>query len=86
MSLFIRYVNPEYSGILKNDPFAPQTYIHKTTVDGKIVPAYWTPKKVTYYIDTEKENVALDDSIQFIVIESLDNIMYNKIVNCTTAK
>ena len=86
MSLFIRYTNPEYLGILKNGPFVPHIYIHETTVDGETIPAYWTPKKVTNYTDTEKEKVALDDSLQFIFIESLDNVMYNNIMNCTNAK
>ena len=37
-------------------------------------------------MDTETEKVALDDSLQFILIESLDNVMYNNIINYTTTK
>ena len=58
MSLFIRYANSEYPDILNNEPFVPQTYLHKFTIYGKIIPTYWTPKKVSDYIDTERENLS----------------------------
>ena len=86
MTLFIKTANPLYLGILENGPFIPQSYVPETTVDGETIPAYWVPKKVSEYSDTEKEKVSLDDCLQFIIIEALDNVMYNNIVNCTSAK
>lgn len=30
--------------------------------------------------------MALDDCLQFMIIESIDNVMYNNNINCTSAK
>ena len=43
-------------------------------------------KKVYDHTDTKREEEALDDSIQSILIESLDNVMYKNIVNCDNTK
>lgn len=41
------------------------------------------PSKLT---EPEKEKVSLDNSLQLIIIEFLDNIMFNNIIKCETAK
>lgn len=67
--LLIKTGNLLYSSILEN---RPQTYIHEIIVKGKIISVYLVPINITKYTDTEKK-VALDDSLQFIIIESLHN-------------
>ncbi|KAL8154895.1 hypothetical protein AgCh_000304 [Apium graveolens] len=48
--------------------------------------AHYDPKDPSEYTEPEREKVSLDSALQLILIESLDNIMYNNIVNCDTAK
>ena len=45
-----------------------------------------TPKDPSKFTNTEKEIVTLDISLQLIIVESLDDSMYNHVVNCKTSK
>ena len=86
MMLFIRMANPFYIQILKNGPFIPMVRVEESTYGDIVIPAHYAPKDPVEYTDPEKEKVSLDSSLQMILIESLDNVMYNNIINCDTAK
>ena len=78
MMLFIRMTNPMYIQILKNGPFI---------IDGDmVIPAHFAPKDPSTYTEPEKEKVSLDNGLHLILIESLDNVIYNNIINCELAK
>ncbi|KAL8090009.1 hypothetical protein AgCh_039463 [Apium graveolens] len=84
--LIIRMANPLYIQILKNGPFTPMVRVEESTYGDMVIPAHYAPKYPAEYTEPEKEKVSLDSGLQLILIESLDNIMYNNIVNCDTAK
>ena len=86
MMLFIKMANPFYIQILKNGPFIPMVRVEESTDGDMVIPAHFAQKDPSEYSDPEKEKVSLDSSLQLILIESLDNVMYNNIVNCDTAK
>ena len=86
MLLFIRMVNHLYIGILKNGPFTPVVRVEETTYGDMVIPAHYAPKDPSEYTEPEREKVSLDSTLQLILIESLDNVMYNNIVNCDTKK
>ena len=86
MLMFIKMANPMYIEILKNGPFVPQTMVPATTVGDEVVPPKFVQKDPSQYSESEKEKVSLDSGLQLILIESLDNVMYNNIINCDTAK
>ena len=86
MMLFLDMANTTYGELLKNGPFTPVILVPETTVGDEIVPAQWVPKDPSLYSDSEKEKIAMDKSLQLILIESLDLVMYNNIVNCTSEK
>ena len=86
MMLFIRMANLLYIQILKNGPFIPMVRVEESTDGDMVIPAHFAPKDPSEYSDPEKEKVSLDSSLQLILIESLDNVIYNNIVNCDTAK
>ena len=86
MLLFIRMANHLYIGILKNGPFTPVVRVEETTDGDMVIPAHYAPKDPSEYTEPEREKVSLDSALQLILIESLDNVMYNNIVNCDTAK
>ena len=86
MLLFIKMANPMYPDILKNGPFFHQTMVPATTVGDEIVPPNLVKKDPSQYSESEKEKVSFDSGLQLILIESLDNVMYNNIVNYETAK
>ena len=46
----------------------------------------FVPKKSSEFSDTEKDKVALDTSLQLIIVESLDTAMLNQVINCSSAK
>ena len=75
-----------YGEPLKNGLFTPVVLVPETTIGDEIVPAQWVPKDLSLYYDSEKENIAMDKSLQLILIESLDLVMYNNIVNFTSGK
>ena len=60
--------------------------VEESTDGDMVIPAHFAPKDPSKYTETEKEKVSLDSGLQLILIESLDNVMYNNIVNCDTAK
>ncbi|KAL8126037.1 hypothetical protein AgCh_013361 [Apium graveolens] len=78
--------NHLYIGILKNGPFTPVVRVEETTDGDMVIPSHYTPKDPSEYTEPEREKVSLDSALQLILIESLDNVMYNNIVNCDTAK
>ena len=78
--------NSEYMKILKNGLFVPMKIIPETTVDGVRVPQRSTPKDPTEFTDSEKEVVALDTSLQLIIVDLMDSDMCHQILNCTSAK
>ncbi|KAL8131841.1 hypothetical protein AgCh_007668 [Apium graveolens] len=78
--------NHLYIGILKNGPFTPVVRVEETTDGDMVIPAHYAPKDLSEYTEPEREKVSLDGALQLILIESLDNLMYNNIVNCDTAK
>ncbi|KAL8146339.1 hypothetical protein AgCh_004181 [Apium graveolens] len=86
MLLFIRMANHLYIGIFKNGPFTPVVRVEETTDGDMVIPAHYAPKDPSEYTEPEREKVSLDSALQLILIESLDNVMYNNIVNCDTAK
>ena len=86
MLLFMDMANTTYGELLKNGPFTPVILVPETTIGDEIVPAQWVPKDPSLYSDSEKEKIAMDKSLQLILIESLDLVMYNNIVNCTSGK
>ncbi|KAL8108664.1 hypothetical protein AgCh_024938 [Apium graveolens] len=86
MLLFIRMANHLYVGILKNGPFTPVVRVEETTDGDMVIPAHYAPKDPSEYTEPEREKVSLDSALQLILIESLDNVMYNNIINCDTTK
>ncbi|KAL8149628.1 hypothetical protein AgCh_006582 [Apium graveolens] len=72
--------------ILKNGPFNPMVRVEESTDEYMVILAHYAPKNPSEYTEPEKEKVSLDSGLQLILIESLDNVMYNNIVNCDTAK
>ena len=87
MTLFIRAANPLDMGILENGPFVPQKRIPESVREtGERIPQKFMPKDPSDFSDTEKDKVALDTSLQLIVVESLDTAMLNQVINCSNAK
>lgn len=87
MILFIKATNPLYMGILQNGPFVPtKPFVEKTAADGTRIPAGTIPKPLTEYSDAEKEIVALDDSLQLIIVDAMDSTMSHQILNCESGK
>ncbi|XP_063937994.1 uncharacterized protein LOC135147888 [Daucus carota subsp. sativus] len=56
------------------------------TEDGVTIPHRTYLKTPTEFSDEDNELINLDVTLQLILIESLDPIMYNNVVNCTSAK
>ena len=87
MMLFIEVSNPKYLVVLKKGPFIPMV-IELEEKEGDIVikPARQYQKDPSNYTTVDTEEVGLDLSLQMILIDSLDSIMYNHVVNCKDAK
>ncbi|XP_074362362.1 uncharacterized protein LOC141702605 [Apium graveolens] len=51
-----------------------------------VIPEYFAPVDPSTYTEPEKEKVSLDNSLQLILIESIDNVMYDNIINYESAK
>ena len=87
MTLLIRATYPLYMGILENGPFVPLKLIPESvTKTGERIPQKFMPKDLSDFSDTEKDKVALDTSLQLIVVESLDTAMLNQVINYSIAK
>ncbi|XP_063942734.1 uncharacterized protein LOC135150381 [Daucus carota subsp. sativus] len=56
------------------------------TEDGVTVPHRTYPKTPAEFSDEDNELINLDVTLQLILIESLDPVMYNNVFNCTSAK
>ena len=87
MTLFIKVANPMYMGILENGLFVPQKLISEyVTETRERIPQRFVPKEPSEFSDTEKDKVAMDTSLQLIVVEVLDTAMLNQVINCSNAK
>ena len=86
MLLFLDMANTTYGELLKNGPFTPMILVLETSVGDEIVPAKLVPKDPSIYSDSENEKITMNKSLQLILIKSLDLVMYNNIVNCTSGK
>ena len=86
MDLFIRVTNPKYLEILVKGPFVPMKIVNESVLDGVVVPQGLTPKVPSEFTDAKKETVALDVSLQLIIVEYLDDSMYNHLVNFNISK
>ena len=62
--------------------------IENEQIKNKIVvaPARHYAKDPKDFSADEKEEAALEISLQLILVESLDPVMYNHIINCTNAR
>ena len=87
MTLFIKAANQLYMGILENGPFVPQKLIPESVTEtGERILQKFMPKESSEFSDTETDKVALDTSLQLIIVESLDTTMLNQVINCSSAK
>ncbi|KAL8099421.1 hypothetical protein AgCh_031884 [Apium graveolens] len=75
-----------YIQILKNGPFIPMERVDESINGDMVILAHFAPKDPSKYTEPEKEKVSLDSGLQLILIESLENVMYNNIVNYDTTK
>ncbi|XP_074355805.1 uncharacterized protein LOC141695460 [Apium graveolens] len=78
--------NPLYIKVLKYGLFIPMVRVPVPTDGDVVIPRHFAPKDLPTYTELEKEKVSLDNSLQLILIESLDNVMYTNIINCESAK
>jgi len=86
MLLFLRAANKKYINILTKGLSPPMNIILEHTEDGVTIPHRTYLKTPTEFSDEDNELINLDVTLQLILIESLDPIMYNNVVNCTSAK
>ena len=87
MTLFIKAANPLYMGIMENVPFVPQKLIPESVTEtGERIPQKFVPKESSEFSDTKKDKVALDTSLQLIIVDSLDISMLNQLINSSSAK
>ena len=87
MILFLQVENPKYLGVLKNGPKILMVIVAESIEDNIVViDARTYPKDPADYTPDEKEDDSLDINLQLIIVESLDLIMYNRVVNCKDAK
>ncbi|XP_074323121.1 uncharacterized protein LOC141660060 [Apium graveolens] len=78
--------NPMYIEILRHGPFIPMKRVPEITDGDMVIPAKFTPKEPSTYTELENEKVALDTGLKLILIEFLDNLIYNNIINYESAK
>ena len=86
MNLYIKTANPVYLQILSKGPFVPMKVIPETTDGGVVIPQRSVPKEASDFSDAERDRVELDTSLQLILVESLDQTMYNHVISCASAK
>ena len=86
MNLYIKMANPVYLQILVNGPFVPMRIIPESTDGGVVIPQRSEPKDAADFSEAERDRVALDTSLQQILVESLDQVMYNHVISCMSAK
>ncbi|KAL8125089.1 hypothetical protein AgCh_012673 [Apium graveolens] len=73
--------NPLYIEILKHGPFILVVRVPEATDGDMAIPSHFSPKDPSTYTKPEKAKVSLGSSLQLILIEFLDNVMYNNIIN-----
>ena len=56
------------------------------TETGERISQKFMPKESSEFSDIEKDKVALDTSLQLIIVESLDTAMLNQVINCSSSK
>ena len=86
MLLFLRAANKKYINILTKGLSPPMNIILEHTEDGVTIPHRTYLKTPAEFSDEDNELINLDVTLQLILIESLDPVMYNNVVNCTSAK
>lgn len=86
MTLFLRVANPKYLNVLKTGPIIPMITELESIVDGVTLPARMYEKDPKTYTADEKEDASLDNSLQLILVDSLDSVMHTHVVNCKDAK
>ena len=78
MTLFIKAANPLYMCILENGLFVPHKLIPESVTETREkIPKRFVHKEPSEFSDTEKDKVAMDTSLQLIVVEALDTAMLN---------
>ncbi|XP_074348999.1 uncharacterized protein LOC141688727 [Apium graveolens] len=78
--------HPLYLEILNHGPFILMVRVPEVTEGDVVIHVHYIPKDQSTYTEPEKEKVSLDSGFQLILIEYLDNVMYNNIINCESAK
>ena len=79
MTLYLKAANPEYMEILSNGPHIPEMMDPENEI-------YTIPKPKSQWTAKEKELVALDDSLQQILVDSMDSDMSHQILVCESGK
>ena len=79
MLLFLRAANKKYINILTKGLSPPMNIILEHTEDGVTIPHRTYLKTPAEFSDEDNELINLDVTLQLILIESLDPVMYN---NC----
>lgn len=82
MILFMKATNPGYAQMLADGPseIVPMKVVTVDGIDKEV------PKPLKEYSDDEKEEHALDTSLQLIIMDSMDDEMSHQVINCKTAK
>ena len=80
MLLFLRTANRKYIGILNKGVSTPMNVILAHEEDGVLIPHQTFSKEPSEYTDEENEQMNLNDTLQLILVESLDPVMYNVVV------
>ncbi|KAL8090816.1 hypothetical protein AgCh_040037 [Apium graveolens] len=81
MMFFIRIAHPLYLEILKYGPFIPIMRVPEATEGDIVIPGHYDPKDPSTYTEPGNEKVSLNSILLLILTESLNNVMYNIIIN-----
>ena len=79
MTLYLKATNPDYMEILTDGPHKPEMMDPGNEI-------YTIPKPKSQWTAKEKELVALDDSLQLILVDSMDSDMCHQILVCKSGK
>ena len=71
--------NPDYMEILNDGPHKPEMMDPENEI-------YTIPKPKSQWTTKEKELVALDDSLQLILVDLMDSDMSHRILVCESGK
>jgi hypothetical protein len=86
MLLYIRVANPKYIEVLQTGPIIPMVTEQGPEQEGIRFQGVMYKKDPALYTPDEKVEVTLDDSLQLILVDSLDKYMFGQVVNCRSAK